>query len=66
VKTVTLGYLDCWLFQFSHLGTVPRAQSRNDEESIKNAYRAYVQAWKTKDLAALQDLISPDYRAVNF
>jgi len=43
------------------------AQSRNDDESaVKDAYRAYVQAWKTKDLAALEKLISPDYLAVNF
>jgi uncharacterized protein (TIGR02246 family) len=43
------------------------AQSRNEEESaVQDAYRAYVQAWKTKDLAALEKLISPDYMAVNF
>jgi len=43
------------------------AQSRNDDDAaVKDAYRAYVQAWKTKDLAALEKLISPDYMAVNF
>jgi len=42
------------------------ARSRNEEESVKDAYRAYVAAWKTKDLAALEKLISPDYMAVNF
>ena len=41
------------------------AQSRNEEEPVKEAYRAYVQAWKTKDLAALEKLISPEYMAVN-
>jgi len=43
------------------------AQPRNDEDlAVQDAYRAYVQAWKTKDLAALEKLISPDYMAVNF
>ena len=43
------------------------AQSRNEDESaVQDAYRAYVQAWKTKDLTALEKLISPDYMAVNF
>jgi len=43
------------------------AQSRNTEESaVQDAYRAYVQAWKTKDLTALEKLISQDYMAVNF
>jgi len=43
------------------------AQSRSKEESaVQDAYKAYVQAWKTKDLAALEKLISPDYMAVNF
>ena len=42
------------------------AQSRNEDESVKDAYRAYVQAWKTRDLAALEKLISQDYMAVNF
>ena len=41
-------------------------QSRGNEELVKDAYRAYVQAWKTKDLAALKELISSDYFAVNF
>jgi uncharacterized protein (TIGR02246 family) len=43
------------------------AQSRSREESaVQGAYKAYVQAWKTKDLAALEKLISRDYIAVNF
>jgi uncharacterized protein (TIGR02246 family) len=46
---------------------VASAQSRNEDESaVKDAYRAYVQAWKTRDLAALGKLISQDYMAVNF
>jgi uncharacterized protein (TIGR02246 family) len=43
------------------------AQSRNREElAVQDAYKAYVQAWKIKDPAALGKLISPDYMAVNF
>jgi uncharacterized protein (TIGR02246 family) len=47
----------------------PRAalsESNRDEQAVENTYKAYVQAWKTKDIAALQDLISDDYMAVNF
>ena len=36
------------------------------DEAVENAYKAYIQAWKTKDIAALQNLISDDYMAVNF
>ena len=36
-----------------------------DEESVKDAYREYVRAWKTKDLAALQRLLADDYMALN-
>src|SRR6516165_10195370 len=46
------------------LGT--QAQSAKSEESVERAYRAYVLAWKTKDLTALNKVISPDYMAVNF
>ena len=42
------------------------SESTRDEQAVENTYKAYVQAWKTKDIAALQDLISDDYMAVNF
>ncbi len=42
------------------------AEPGGDEAAAENAYRAYIQAWKTKDMAALQNLISDDYMAVNF
>ena len=32
----------------------------------QQAYRDYVEAWKRKDIAALQNLISDDYMAVDF
>ena len=66
MKTLTLGLFSLLVVSVFTPWHSSWAQSRNDEESIKNAYRAYVQAWKTKDLAALKDLISPDYMAVNF
>ena len=62
--SLSLGVLLMFLgFASSHSASV---ESRTDEESIKGAYKAYVKAWKTKDLAALKGLISPDYMAVNF
>lgn len=50
----------CW--------SVPRrAFSQTDNaDTVKRAYEAYVQAWKTKDIAALQKLISDEYMAMNF
>ena len=66
MKTLTLGLFSLLVVSVFTPWHSFRGQSRNDEESIKNAYRAYVQAWKAKDFAALKDLISPDYMAVNF
>jgi ketosteroid isomerase-like protein len=37
-----------------------------DGQAVKQAYAAYVQAWKLKDIAALQKLISDEYMAMNF
>ena len=37
-----------------------------DNDEAQQAYRAYVTAWKLKDIAALRNLISDDYMAVNF
>jgi len=42
------------------------AQPSTDEQAVEGAYKAYVAAWKIKDIAALQNLISDDYMAVNF
>jgi len=63
VKTLTLGLFSLLVVSVFTPWHSFRAQSRNDEESIKNADRAYVQAWKAKDLATLKGLISPDYMA---
>lgn len=42
------------------------AQPALEEEAVKKAYESYVQSWKAKDLAALEQELSPDYMAVNF
>ena len=34
--------------------------------AVENAYKAYLRAWKDKDYAALDRLLSDDYKAVNF
>jgi hypothetical protein len=65
VKTLILGLFSLLVVSVFTPSHSFRVQSRNDEESIKSAYRGYVQAWKTKDLAVLKDVISPDYMAVN-
>ena len=40
-------------------------RSMLEETAVENAYREYVRAWKTKDLAALRRIIADDYMAVN-
>jgi ketosteroid isomerase-like protein len=37
-----------------------------DDDEVQQAYRAYVTAWKLKDIAALRNVISDDYMALNF
>lgn len=37
-----------------------------DDKEVSRSYEAYVQAWKTKDIAALEKSISNDYMAVNY
>jgi ketosteroid isomerase-like protein len=34
--------------------------------AVETAYKAYLRAWKDKDYAALDRLLSDDYKAVNF
>ena len=52
--------LVCWSMPRRAFG-----QTDNDQ-AVKQAYEAYVQAWKLKDIAALQKLISDEYMAINF
>jgi ketosteroid isomerase-like protein len=37
-----------------------------DDNEVSRSYQAYVQAWKNKDIAALEKLISNDYMAMNY
>lgn len=41
-------------------------QKEQDDEAVQEAYKAYIQAWKTRDIAVLQRIIADDYMAVNF
>ncbi len=48
------------------LATQPLFGQRGpDDEAVQEAYKAYVQAWKTRNVAALQRIIADDYMAVN-
>jgi uncharacterized protein (TIGR02246 family) len=40
--------------------------SVREQSAVAAAYKAYLQAWKDKDYAALDRLLSDDYKAVNF
>lgn len=42
------------------------SQIDKDSDQVQEAYRAYVKAWRLKDIPALQNVISDDYMAVNF
>lgn len=42
------------------------AASVTEQSAVATAYKAYLQAWKNKDYAALDRLLSNDYSAVNF
>lgn len=41
-------------------------QNEQDDQAVQEAYRAYIQAWKTRDIGALRRIIADDYMAVNF
>lgn len=40
-------------------------KSSKDDEAAQQAFKAYVEAWKNKDIASLQRLIADDYMALN-
>lgn len=42
------------------------SEIEKDNLEAQQTYREYVEAWKLKDIAALQNLISGDYMAVDF
>jgi len=41
-------------------------ESEKDNLEAQQAYRDYVEAWKLKDIAALENVISGDYMALDF
>lgn len=45
--------------------TLPRGKISNNSE-VESSYNEYLRAWKDKDYAALNRILSDDYRAVNF
>jgi ketosteroid isomerase-like protein len=40
--------------------------STREQSAVEAAYKAYLRAWKDKDYAALDRLLSDEYKAVNF
>jgi uncharacterized protein (TIGR02246 family) len=47
----------------------PPIQSKasvREQSAVEAAYKAYLRAWQAKDYAALDRLLSDDYKAVNF
>jgi ketosteroid isomerase-like protein len=54
-------------FVLSYLGQASPvlAQDSKEDESVKQAYRAYVDAWKNKDIPRLHKLIADDYMSMN-
>jgi len=44
----------------------PDGEIEKDNFEAQQAYRDYVEAWKLKDIAALENVISGDYMAVDF
>lgn len=49
----------------AQVGSSP-PQGEVAKAAVETAYKAYLQAWKEKDFAALNRLLSDDYQAVNF
>ena len=52
----------------AYLGPPPMQSeaSVKEQSAVEAAYEAYLHAWKDKDYAALDRLLSDDYKAVNF
>jgi ketosteroid isomerase-like protein len=59
VCTLALGFL-------ASIPSISSSEIDKDSDQVQEAYRAYVEAWKLKDIPALQNVISDDYMAVNF
>ena len=63
---VVLG--SCIFSSAAHLYSPPMQSETSVKEQsvVEAAYKAYLRAWKDKDYAALDRLLSDDYKAVNF
>ena len=59
VYTLAAGFL-------SPRASTPFSEINKNNDEVEQAYRAYVTAWKLKDVAALRNVISDDYMAINF
>jgi ketosteroid isomerase-like protein len=51
---------------YIHSPTMQSQTSVREQRLVEAAYEAYLRAWKDKDYAALDRLLSDDYKAVNF
>ena len=49
-----------------HSPAMQRQTSVSEQSVVEAAYKAYLRAWKDKDYATLDQLLSDDYKAVNF
>jgi ketosteroid isomerase-like protein len=68
MKRITFVTIICALvlgLLFPRPGT-SSSEADKDINEVQEAYRAYVAAWKLKDVTALRNIISDDYMAVNF
>jgi len=51
---------------YLHSPPMQTETSVREQSVVEAAYKAYLRAWKDKDYAALDRLLSDDYKAVNF
>jgi uncharacterized protein (TIGR02246 family) len=49
-----------------HSPAMQSQTSVSEQSVVEAAYKGYLRAWKDKDYAALDQLLSDDYKAVNF
>jgi ketosteroid isomerase-like protein len=67
LKRITFIVLACTLAAglLSPRASTSFGEIDTDNDEVQQAYRAYVTAWKLKDIAALRNVISDDYMAIN-
>lgn len=57
--------ISAFLIVLSSACAAQNEKSSKDDEAVQQAFKAYVEAWKNKDIASLQRLIADDYMALN-